>query len=702
MKNRAEILAPAGSFESAVAGVRGGANAIYLGAKYFSARASAQNFDDETLKQVVEYCHQRGVKVYLALNTLINNSEIEQAVQTVKKACLLPIDALIVQDTGLAFIIKKLCPDLALHASTQMAVHTASGAKLLYEQGFKRVVLARELSIEQIEEIVNSCPIEVEVFVHGALCMSVSGQCYLSAVIGQRSGNRGQCAQPCRLPFAVKSGSGNDLSLKDLSAMQYIKRLEEIGVKSLKIEGRMKRPEYVYSAVDACASVLKNGQLDVKKEETLKNVFSRSGFTSGYLENKLNKDMYGTRQKENVVTATNKLLGEISNKYRNEAGRIGVEFSLSIKRDNEISLVVVDECKNTFKAVGQIPEIAKNVPLSKEKCEQALNKTGNTQFFVQNIAIDIDENITVPMSAINNLRRESLIGLSEKIAERTLPTFKEFKAEKIKRDNAKQKQTLRAIFIDTDIPKCFKKCELIFVPLFSKETELERLLKSGFNVGVTIPRGMFGIQSKIEKTLENIKKLGVKDVLVNNIGAVEIATRLGFVTHADFALNVTNSYTANTLATFGVADFTASFELKTGQIAGLSSNIPKGVIGFGRLPLMLLRNCPQRNVYKTCKDCKKTYNKNNKQQPYPIITDRKNEKFPLICDGNTTQLLNSVELNIADKMQDFITADFIVLYFSVENYVDKVNIFNEFSGENRKNIRKKGEFTRGLYYRGVL
>ncbi len=691
-----EILAPAGSLESAIAAVRANANAIYLGYKNFSARASAQNFDDLQLKQVVEFCHARNVKVYLALNTLINDIELPDAINIIKQACSLPIDALIVQDTGLAFAVKKICPTLPLHASTQMAVHTPQGAKTLYDFGFKRIVLARELSKSQIKEIVDSCPIEVEVFVHGALCMCVSGNCYLSAVIGQRSGNRGKCAQPCRLPFKVSGGNGYDLSLKDMSLIKYINELKKIGVHSLKIEGRMKRPEYVYSAVDACSSVLENGFLKSEKEKILNDVFSRSGFTDGYYKNKIDKTMYGVREKENVLTATNKLLNEIGNKYKNEKQLIKIDLSISILQDKEIKLVATDSNNNFFEAYSEKPQIAQNIALSKDKIINSLSKTGNTQFYVDDVNIDMENGLTVPISVLNNLRRNVLSGLSDVIAKRqkievndidlTIPKTREIKP---------YQQKLRAVFYDTNIPDCYKACEIIYVPLFSKENDIKSLIEQGFNVGVTLPRGMFGIEDKIVKALTSIKRIGVINVLVGNIGAIELAKNLGFNVSGDFTLNVFNTHSANMLSTLGLSDYVVSIELKVNQINNLNANIPKGVIVYGHLPLMTMRNCPQNNGANLCKTCKLTNKK------IPVIKDRKKEQFPLICDGNTTSLINSVPLNIMDKTQDFETVDFVVIHSTVDNYVDRVNIFNEYTQKNSVIKSKKSRFTRGLYYRGV-
>ena len=286
----AEILAPAGGYDALVAAVRCGANAVYLGGKALNARRNASNFSDEELREAVAYCHARNVKVYLTLNTLVADSELETAYDAIECACNSHADALILQDIGLVSLVRQVCPDMPMHASTQMSVQSIEGVRQLEKMGFARVVLPRELSESEIAAIAAKTDMELEYFVHGALCMCVSGQCLMSSVLGGRSGNRGLCAQPCRLPFGVNSKGGNALSLKDLSLVDELRRLEKAGICSFKIEGRMKRPEYVAAAVTACKNSLNNIN-DYNIDEALRAVFSRSGFTKGYFEGKLGKDI---------------------------------------------------------------------------------------------------------------------------------------------------------------------------------------------------------------------------------------------------------------------------------------------------------------------------------------------------------------------------------------------------------------------------
>ena len=270
--SRPEILAPVGNAEMLYAAVRAGADAVYLGLNNFNARRNAENFTLESLREAARYCHVRGVKVYLTFNIIIGDSELKEALELCVGAAEAGIDAVIVTDIGFAKLIKEAVPSLPIHASTQMTVHSPAALKRLKEMGFDRVVVSREMSREELGEFCEAAKklnIEVEVFVHGALCMCISGQCLLSSMLGSRSGNRGLCAGPCRLPFGCDGGTGYDLSLKDQSLIPYLGELWDMGVASLKIEGRMKRPEYVASAVAACRQMLLEGKVSEELSKAL-------------------------------------------------------------------------------------------------------------------------------------------------------------------------------------------------------------------------------------------------------------------------------------------------------------------------------------------------------------------------------------------------------------------------------------------------
>ncbi len=688
MKNKIEILAPAGSMESLVAAVRSGADAVYLGAKDFSARASAQNFSSDELKEAIDYCHIRGVKAYLTVNTLMFDTELIPALSLITDAYNKGIDAVIVQDIGLATLVRKHLPELRLHGSTQMSVHTPSGAKALYEMGFSRVVLSRELSLREIEEIRKSCPIELEVFVHGALCMSVSGQCYFSAMLGSRSGNRGMCAQPCRLPFKVDTGSDHALSLKDNSLIEYINELQNLGVSSAKIEGRMKRPEYVASATSACREKRDTGFVSDTTEHYLQSVFSRTGFTDGYIKGKRTGEMFGFRRKEDVTATSEKLFSEIRNTYKNETPRIPVTFDFTANPGECPSLFVSDGTYNITVTSAAPCEQAQNVALTDEKACALLAKCGGTAFFAEKILCHIGETVSFPAGKINELRRTALQELSDKrcTVNRTLAEPPKIELAPYNCKDTGTKQT-RARFTDTEIPEEFKDFELVFIPVTSKEEDINGLLKKGFNVGVEVPRGMFGREETLKKALIKAKELGINHALVSNIGAVHLAKELGFILHGGFGLNITNTASLMWAENMGLADAELSFELKKEQIDALGASIPRGIISYGYLPLMLCRACPGLTTKTACKNC-------NKQK---FMQDRMNKKFIFTCDGICTEVLNCVPLLIPDKINTFLKLQFHTFRFSVENSVEKVENTSDFSSVNQKSTA----FTRGLYYRGV-
>lgn len=683
--NSIEILAPSGNYDSVEAAVRQGADAVYIGFLQFSARAYGENFDSETLRKAVRYCHLHGVKVHLALNTLISDDELPDALSTAKEAYLSGVDAFIIQDLGLASLIKKSCPNISLHASTQMTVHTPEAAKLLYNSGFERVVLAREMNKSEIEAVVRSCPVETEVFVHGALCMCVSGQCYLSAMIGGRSGNRGRCAQPCRLPFAVENGTGYDLSLKDNCIINTLSELEEIGVTSAKIEGRMKRPEYVAAAAAACRHSADNGYADSDELNRLKAVFSRSGFTDGYYYGKLGKDMFGTRSKDDVISATEKVFSEIRREYKDEIQTNPVDFTLTVF-DGSPAMLTAECGSHTVCVDGELPQYARNVALSEEKAKAQLSKTGGTAFYVRNVTAQIGEGLTVPISSLNLMRREALTKLEELITE--MPNRSYIAPENIRPlpHSRHNKMQYRASFRSCDIPDCFKKCELVYVPLFSKIEDIELLSERGFNVAVEIPRVFFGLEEKVKNTLIAIRDIGITDVYCNNIGAVAIARKLSFTVHGGFGLNIFNSYSVDFYNGIDVIDTELSIELTANQINKIGGKGKIGVVGYGYLPLMITRNCPNKNG----NGCKKCGGKST-------ITDRKGNIFTLMCSSGCTELLNCSPLIMSDKQEQFKNIDFMTLKFTYESKEECERIFRDYINKSKPH----GEYTRGLYFRGV-
>ncbi len=681
-----EILSPVGGPDSLLPAVRAGADAVYLGASSLSARSSAHNFNKDELKEAVEYCHERDVKVYLACNTLVRDDEMKKAMELVEYACSIPVDALIVQDVGLAGMIHSAAPQVRLHGSTQMSVHTPMGVERLYKMGFKRVVLSRELSRNEIKEIADMSPIELEVFVHGALCMSVSGQCYFSAMLGSRSGNRGSCAQPCRLPFYVDGGTGHDLSLKDCSLISYLRELEQLGVTSAKIEGRMKRPEYTAAATAACRQSLDTGFVDDELYKRLEAVFSRSGFTDGYYKGELGKNMFGIRSKEDVASATNKIYNSIHTMYKDERQSVPIKASLEVKDGRSSMLTVSDKQGRTVKAEGAVPVPAVNAALTEEKCLSYIRKTGGTPFYLEGFSAVIDDGLFMSAPELNSLRRKALDELLEKRKHRDAFVFSNITMPETNTRSNRKAVNYRARFTSGNVPDDFLDSELIYVPFDLRDEEYESLLDRGFAVAVEIPRGMFGIERKIADRLRHIQSFGINEVLASNLGAVELARQLRMDIHGGFGLNITNTAAIEWAESMGMLDVEVSFELTLEQLAKLGGKLPIGIVSGGRLPLMLTRNDPSDNS-----------SLGHSSGFRKVLHDRKGMDFPLHTYGSCTEVLNSVLLILSDRKNEVFNIDFEVLRFSVENSVEIGETLNTF----KRGTSRKGSFTRGLYYRGV-
>ncbi len=570
-----EILAPAGGFDSLIAAVRSGADAVYLGEKSFSARSSAKNFDDEELKKAVDYCHIHSVKAYVTLNTLVFDDEFDRLKSAIISAARADADALIVQNMGVARLAGQLVPDMPLHASTQMSVHTASGVRALYEMGFKRVVLSREMSADEIKRCAE-IPVELEVFVHGALCMSVSGQCYFSAMLGSRSGNRGSCAQTCRLPFSVGGERGGyALSLKDNSLIAHLRELEKIGVASAKIEGRMKRPEYVAAAVRACREQRDCGFVSEETARLLRGVFSRTGFTDGYFKGNLGREMFGTRKKSDVVSADEKLLSAIRQTYKDEPQNVAVEGKFTARLGNSPRLEITDGRNRVTAVSDTVCEKALRLPLSAEKCTAQLSKTGGTAYEFSRLNIELDSELSVPLSVLNQLRREALEKLDEMRTAVHNYRINDCEIFENVKPFAGKRQAVRARVQGTKIGEGFKDCELVFVPLFSDIRELERLKSEKFNIGVEIPRGMFGREKQIFEALKKAKAVGICDVLCHNIGALYLAKSLEMTLHGGFGLNIVNTCDLLWAEEYGLKSVELSFELTFDRINRLGGKIDR-------------------------------------------------------------------------------------------------------------------------------
>ncbi|MGI6509631.1 MAG: peptidase U32 family protein [Erysipelotrichaceae bacterium] len=678
MKN-IEVLSPVGSPESLVAAVRSGADAIYLGAKSFSARRNATNFDEDELLNTVKYCHKRNIKVYVTVNIMIKEKEIAEVIELLEYLNDLGVDAIIVQDLAVARLANEFFPDLPLHGSTQMSVSNPYALPILKRLGIKRVVVAREMNKKQLQHFCSKAreyDIEVEYFVHGALCMSVSGQCLLSAMIGTRSGNRGLCAQSCRLPFEVENGTGYDLSLKDSSLFKYVSELKEIGVSSLKIEGRMKRPEYIAVATKCCREAVDNNFVDENLERQLKDIFSRSGFTDGYYTNKLGKEMFGIRTREDVL-ASKEVINEIHEIYRNERQWIPLTFHFKA-RENQDMLLKVSDGESEVIVKAEKPLIATNRPTDETALEAALSKLGGTAYFLEKISFDIDDNLFIRNSEINKMRREAVEKLD------ALKERNSYRKKEVRYQLNDRLHSLKDIYIrianKDQLPENLANIKGIIVPINSD------IVNIADKIIVEIPRWINNTDYIIDR-LNYFKEKNIKKAYCNNLAAIELANQLGFEVMGGNFLNISNSLACSVLEKENLKDITVSAEIDLNEINQIQTEMNKGIIAYGKLPLMLLVNCPLKNG-RDCADCD--------QKGY--ITDRLGYKFPIRCNLNVSELLNHTPIYLADKMEDLQNLDYLILYFTDETDKQVSQILKAY--ENRENILK--EYTRGLYYRSVL
>ncbi len=683
--SKGEILSPVGNKEMLEAAVRSGADAVYLGAKDFSARKNAENFSLEELNEAIKYCHIRGVKVYLALNTLIKDGEMQDAFNLAKKVYNLGIDGIIIQDLGLARVLHEKIPNLKLHASTQMSVHSPAALDILKELGFVQVVAAREMSKQDLEIFCKKAQelhITVEVFVHGALCMSMSGQCLLSAFIGSRSGNRGLCAGPCRLPFKVKNGTGYDLSLKDLSLLEHIPELYSMGVRSFKIEGRMKRPEYVAAATAACKQALYDGIVEPQLADTLKSVFSRSGFTDGYYKNQLGKEMFGIRTKDDVLSSDT-AFPYLHSLYRGERKSVPVSVKARITKNNPISLTLSDG-DNSVTAFGNIPQEAKNRPITYEDVLKNITKFGSTPYYDEGGGVELDDGLFVSAKDLNELRRKACEMLDElRVQTNITPCQEEYTLTKTN-SNRTQNHKLYVRFATAEqIPEDLTGIDGIIFPL---EENLDSLSGKNIPLIVDIPRGIIS-ENLITERLKHFKNRGFETALCGNLSAIKLAENCGFKIMADTGLNIANSESLKTVQNLKVESAIISPEEKIKDINSLSSNIEKGIIAYGHIPLMLFKNCPVKNGM-DCKQC-------HKEQ---YITDRLSTKFPIRCRTGYSELLNSLPIWMFDRKNEYQALDFSVIYFTVEPKERVCEILSAYKINSAPDIKH----TRGMYYRGSI
>ena len=690
-----ELLSPAGGYDALVAAVQSGADAVYMGFGAFNARRSAKNFTDEDFASAVRYCHLRGVRVFLTLNTLVTDRELPQAAEALRNASRMGVDAVLVQDWGLLTMAQEIVPDLPIHASTQMSLFTLGGANEAAALGMERVVLARELCRDDIAEICKGCGAEIEIFGHGALCMCYSGQCEMSAVLGQRSGNRGACAQPCRLPYGVNAPcrNGYPLSLKDANLSACLQDMERIGVDCLKIEGRMKRPEYV-----AVVTGIYRRLLDERRQPTaaegaaLEQAFSRSGFTDGYWRGKKGKAMFGTRPEN--APEPKELFAKAREVYENgrENRKIPVILHLIVRRGEPVRLggsCAIHGGVTIAMAQGDAPEEARNRAVTAEELRQRLSKTGGTVFTADSVEIELDEGLMVSASVINGLRREVLDELAARRedipARRELPASPLPDAPETPQEMAFTVSVSRACQVTAEL--LAEKPAIVYIPAeeldalelagLHGETELCAVLPRVFRTADEQP-----LRAMLERHPE------VTSVAIGNLGHLPIVRGLDRTLRGDFGLNVYNSRAVKFWRDRGLSSVTVSFELRWQQVRDLAKYADCEGIVYGRLPLMITENCVTKN------------NVGCAHGAGSVLTDRTGAQFPVQCAyGCRCEIENGKVLVLADKPEVFRCGlRYGRLRFTTESPEACAAILR---AHKAGDVTAGEDATRGLFYRGV-
>jgi len=642
-----ELLSPAGDMESLSAAILGGADAVYVGGKRFGARAYAKNFDEEELRLAVRLCHLSGVRLYVTLNTLVFDKEVNDALEYARLLHEIGVDALIVADVGIAALIKREIPELELHASTQMGAHNTEGVNFAADLGITRVVLARECSYRDIKKITDAANAECEVFLHGALCVCHSGQCLFSSMVGGRSGNRGECAQPCRLPY---NKGKYILSLKDLSLANHIEELIGSGVSSLKIEGRMKSPEYVYEVTRIYRTLLDKGRgANEEEKRRLASVFSRGGFTDGYFTEKLFLAMTGVRSEDDKRASR-----EIKSEPLSLA-KLPIKAKAVFKNGEKCQLSFTAEVFSrwdnvkgreiTVKVFGSVPNAAQNAPLTSPGLAARLSKMGNTPFSldVSDIEIELDEGLNLPPSEINALRREAadkllseyskplskIVGTENEGAPDTLVTLP-YKAAELKKINT-------ALFFKTDVLStlmakdctALKGIDVVFVPLLDYKTLSENMRKEV--TGVYLPPVIMEREwDEVRSELTLARTLGAKHALLGNVSHLSLVREARLEPVADFRLNVANKYTASVYSALGIFSIVLSPELTLPQ----ARDIGGSVITLGRIPLMITERCFTKDNF-GCEKCGSA-----------ALTDRLGMRFPMLREYKHRNIIFNSSLPI--------------------------------------------------------
>ncbi len=698
-----ELLSPAGGWEAMVAAVQNGADAVYMGFGGLNARRSARNFTDEEFREAVAYCHLRGVKVYLTLNTLVTDRELPAAAEALKKASDMGVDAILIQDWGIWRLAREIAPDVPLHASTQMSLHTLGGACRAAELGLERVVLARELSRRDIHTITRGCPAEIEVFGHGALCMCYSGQCEMSAVIGGRSGNRGACAQPCRLPYGVneKAAGGHPLSLKDANLADYVQELEQMGVACLKLEGRMKRPEYV-AVITGIYRRLLDEKRGPSREESrqLEAAFSRSGFTDGYYKGRTGPEMFGTRP-ENAPEPKELFARAKAGYSREDSRRVPVDMVCTLRAGEPVSLTA-SAGGHVVRAEGPTPEEARNRALTAEELQSRLEKTGGTVFRPRETRVELEEGLMLPASAVNALRRQALEGLEAALAQPPVRRTGTPSPLPQAQPGPDAPVLTCSIMRPEQLTEPLAQCETVYVPAeLLEKLDLDRWAEMT-HICAVLPRIFRTEDQAALRALLQQHREHLSAVAIGNLGHLPITEGLGLPLWGDLGLNLFNSESLLFWKELGLEAAAVSMELRWQQLRDLRKVLPCEAVVYGRLPLMIMENCVIRNEL-GCRDAGRDYADRSpacRCGQENVLVDRTGAQFPLVGQwGHRCEIENSKVLFLADKPEwRQLGLTRARLRFTTESPEECARVLQAYQG---RSDYRPDQLTRGLFYRGV-
>ncbi|MBR4971445.1 MAG: U32 family peptidase [Oscillospiraceae bacterium] len=690
-----ELLAPAGSMEALYAAVQNGANAVYLGCGTFNARQSAKNFTPQTLTEAIKYCHIRGVQVHLTVNTLVSDRETDECAELIRHAAASGVDAFIVQDLGVVQMCRRIAPKVPVHGSTQMTVHSLSGVLFCAAMGITRVVLSRELSREEVRYICRNSPIEIEVFAHGALCMSYSGQCYLSSAIGGRSGNRGRCAQPCRQCYGYSRRENRyPLSLKDNCLVGYLQELDQMGVACIKLEGRMKRPEYVAAVTDVYRRALDTGNVSKPMMDALLTAFNRQGFTDGYYSGKLGKSMFGIREEREEDSTWLRLARQSYEAVENQL--VDVKFHAVVCPEYS-SLTVTDPEGRSCTASGPVPQVARTQLLTQEDLAARLSKTGGTPYRCTVVTAQISPGLMLTAAAINALRRDALNQLTALRGRRDTAMLLRLRKQPHYSGNRERPDYTVSVTSREQITAKLLKLNpaVLYVPLHILAADLEftQQLARRVRVAAALPRIVHdGEMPSVREAMRAVRAQGVREVLVGNLSLLIPAREAGMLIRGDFGLNIYNSLSMQMLRELEMQSATLSFEMTLPQVRDISKGVPCELIAYGRLPLMVTENCLFKGKTGECA-CHMGTTK---------LVDKTGAEFPVIRDGNSCRsvLLNGKKLYWLDRQNDLARLGLwaLRLNFTTENAKEVDHVVTSCITPTPFD---PGACTRGLYLRGL-